>query len=190
MREENGMRPPQPKGVFDMNDNDQQKAVSNFVAALAHALCGKAGRVEEFISKTRIVVTGHRPNLETLHQFAPRVLNAGIPILWISLDEQLNGMPTISLVASIKGNTYIIDTCLIWASSRRSKVRLVPSNFDLGVFTFNSKLELTYTEKAPRKCWKSGTDGVANACEQLREIQHQQIIQGDVFPLPEHKRAA
>lgn len=44
-----------------MNDNDQQKAVSNFVAALAHTLCGKAGRVEEFISKTRIVVTGHRP---------------------------------------------------------------------------------------------------------------------------------
>jgi len=60
----------------------------------------------------------------------------------------------------------------------------------LGVFTFNSKFELTYSEKALRKSWKSLTNGVANACEQLREIEHQQIIQGDVFPLPEHKRAA
>lgn len=173
-----------------MNDNKQQADVANFVAAFAHTMAGKPGRSDEFRNKTRMIVTGARPTIAALHQYADQVKRDGLPIIWICLEAGMNGVPVIGIVACVEDQLFIAQECFMWSSTTKAQAKLVPSGFDSGAFTFDDDLRLTYNLKAPRKSTKAGMAGITKACGQLREIEYQQEVRGDMFPLPDNSKAA
>lgn len=173
-----------------MNDNAQLNQVANTVAAFAQAVTGETGRSEEFRTKTRLVVAGARPTFENLYQYAHRVQEDGVPILWICLDPEMNGVPMIGLVARIDNEIYLVDHCVLWSATSKTKAKLVPVEFNFGAFTFDDDLQLTFSAKAPRKSLKAGRPGIEKALVNLHDAACDQLIRGEVYPLPFYAKAA
>lgn len=173
-----------------MTDVKDQKIAANYMAAIAHLLSGRPGRNEEFIEKVDLLLAGNMPDIWQLMQFTSRVRETGRPVIWIHYAEDCPFMPFIGLVASIGGQIYSIENCVLWKSATESRARLIPDDFKMGAFRFDDDLRLRHAPKAPARNLTAAEASIVRANEQLREIEAAQRERGDVFALPELAKAA
>lgn len=168
----------------------EQELAANYMAAFSHLVGGSAGRHEEFIDKVELVLSPHEPHGFQLMQFAGKVRRIGRPVIWLHLDKEVPNVPRIGLVVLSGDQLFMIESCMLWTSPRGRRAQLVPDSFKMGAFEFDDQLQLRLLADAPTRSFRAGERGIVRACRRLRQIERDQLIRGDVFPLPQLAKAA
>ena len=168
---------------------DQQLA-ANYMGAVAHVLSGEPGRLDEFIDRVELILSGDEPHALRLLQLHGRVQHTGRPVIWIHHMKDGTGVPLIGLVAPAGDQIYTIENCMLWTSPNGKTTQLVPDNFKMGAFSFDKELRLKHFSKAPARNLKAAETGIVRAYRRLRQIENDQLQRGDVFALPELAKAA
>lgn len=167
---------------------DQQR-VANFMGALSHLLCGKPGRQSEFNRRAEVIVSGLEPHAMQLMQVAPILRSTGVPLIWIHPTDNPH-RPRIGLAALCGGQSFFVESCMLWMGPGDDRASLVPDSFGLGAFRFKNDLKLRYSQRAPAKTFEDGMSGMVRAYERLLDIQVRQAERGQTFELPELCQAA
>ena len=171
------------------NDNDQ-KLAANYMGAIAHALGGRRGRHREFMEKVELILSAYAPNAFTLMQFVGEVRRTGRPVLWFHIDSETPNFPHVGLVAKSGDQVYTVEMCLLWVPEKGGRATLIPDNFETGSFRFDDKLNLRHSRQTPIAEFNAATPGMVRAYSRLRELEHEQLLNGDSFVLPQLVRQA
>lgn len=172
-----------------MSSFTDQQRVANFMAALATLLCGKPGRHAEFIQKVELIVSGVEPNALQLMQVAPTLRATGHPLVWVHPTDNPN-VPRVGLAALCGGQSFLIESCMLWMGPGDDRASLVPDAFTLGSFRFKNDLKPRYSRRAPAASFEEATAGMVRAYDRLLELQMKQRERGDFFELPVLRKAA
>ncbi len=173
-----------------MSEDENQKLAANYMGAVAHLLGGRPGCHADFIDKVELILSGSEPHAMQLMQFTDTVRRTGRPVIWIHHPEAWDGMPQIGLVAMAGGQTFTVENCMLWMRASDDRAHLIPDNFKMGAFRFDDDLHLRHVRKSPASSYGSAKTSLVRAYSRLREIEHEQRLRGDAFPLPQLARAA
>lgn len=172
-----------------MNSINDQQRIGNFMLALSHLLCGKPGRNAEFIRKTQVVVSGAEPHAMQLMQAEPILRQTGVPLIWIQPTENPH-LPRIGLAALCGGQSFFVESCMLWMAPGSDRACLVPDGFSLGAFHFKNDLKIRYSRKSPAASFDDATPGMVRAYDRLLDLQIKQRERGDGFELPQLMQTA
>ena len=150
-----------------MTEADNQKMAANYMGAVAHLLCGEAGRHDEFHAKVDILLAGSPPQLMQLWQLAGTARSTEHPLIWIHHSAELPNVPQIGIAAVASGRMHIIDSCMLWMPRSGGRARLVPGNFQMGAFRFDDQIRLQHVSKAPAASFDAGEAGMVRAYDRL-----------------------
>lgn len=173
-----------------MTDEEWRKIAANYMAAVAHLLCGRPGRHAEFISKVGLILGGSEPHALNILQFSETVRQTGRPVIWIHHPEGWNNVPQIGLVALAGDQVIMVEHCMPWMRAGDDRAHLIPDCFKFGAFRFDDDLRLHHIRKSPARGFKSAKTSVVRAYFRLREIEAEQRDRGDEFALPVLGKAA
>ena len=155
---------------MDETAEQQKVRIAGYMAAVERLLGGPAAIGHAFRNNVELIVAGSAANFPTLLEWGSRTRRTGLPMLLFSPTSEPI-VPLVSLIAYVDGRTHIIESCMLWMSTRADRALLIPDSFDMGAFSFDDELKLRHRPKAPARSFEAAMSGMRRAYNRLLDLE-------------------